>query len=115
MQYNRKAQGQWGLIVKAAIAVLLIIIGYFFINEYLLERGGGAIEEVGLGPLKDADGDGIKNMLDKCCAPKCATKNYNNTPVEQFGDLMGCIKDKQGPTTCDATSCNPALTPEKKA
>ncbi|MBI4150102.1 hypothetical protein HY488_01730 [Candidatus Woesearchaeota archaeon] len=101
----KKAQGQWSLIVKAALAVLLIIVGYFFIKTFTLERGGGALEKTGFGQFDDADQDKIQNFQDVCCAAVC---NPRGAHVEQFGDYRGCTS-QQGLTPCDFTGpqCNP--------
>ncbi len=107
---NRKGQGQWDLIVKAAIAVLIIIVGYFFIKTFILERGGTAVEQTGFGNLDDNDNDGIQNFQDVCCAAIC---NPQGRTVERFGEYMGCTTG-QGATPCDfaGTQCNsrPAAT-----
>lgn len=102
---HKKAQGQWGMIVKASMAALVIIVGYFFVKTYLLERGGGAVEKTGFGPFEDADQDGIQNFQDQCCPAAC---NPGGRPVEKFGDFRGCVKCSQGVTPCTATACNPA-------
>lgn len=101
---RKKGQGQWSLIVKAAIAVLIIIVGYFFINTYVLKRGGGAVEQVGFAKLDDTDQDGVQNFYDICCPAVC---NPRGTPVEQYGDFRGCTA-QQGATLCEFTGpqCN---------
>ncbi len=106
---NKKAQT--GLMKRVAVMAALILIAYFLIYTYILKRGGESIERVGFGPLEDAyqdedaDQDGIPNLQDKCCAAAC---NPQGLSVEQIDDkFMGCVKGKQGPTRCDAATCNP--------
>ncbi len=94
---------------KIILMVVILVISFFFLKDYLLERGGGAVGKQVDKPA-DADGDGVPNFNDECCPAACSPSRpeFGNKPVELAGDLRGCIKDAQGPTRdCQAVACNP--------
>ena len=58
-----------GLIGTIVLVLVLIFIGMFFINKYLLKGGGESLSQA-LSGTADQDKDGTINRLDKClCMP----------------------------------------------
>jgi hypothetical protein len=71
---SKKAEGEWGTIVKAAVALMIILVMAGLIYSLFVGKQVATAGELTETATKDCDGDGAVGLTDDCPCNKDITK-----------------------------------------
>jgi len=105
---NKKAQGQWKLMLGAAVFIMVFVaLALFFLFGY--DRTTEGVKDILKITEEDVDGDGVNNIADMCCCK--VTGEIEGVKINS----MGCPIMPPGKKLIEVKSCTELIGQEVTA